>query len=162
VPASLVDLRDAAAWCPACFVDGRPSPAAEGLDTYLALAGRAYAASPAEMARVRRDAGQGRRVIAGSAYLGAIVPESADVHNILGIALAEKGQIGDAIGEFREAVRLEPRSAQSHWHLGAALAYSGDRVGAIEHLLQSVQIDPNNPQARHDLDVVLDRRRQRP
>ena len=162
VPASLVDLRDAAAWCPACFVDGRPSPAAEGLDTYLALAGRAYAASPAEMARVRRAAGQGRRVIAGSAYLGAIVPESADVHNILGIALAEKGQIGDAIGEFREAVRLEPRSAQSHWHLGAALAYSGDRIGAIEHLLQSVQIDPNNPQARHDLDVVLDRRRQRP
>ena len=164
VPASLVDLGEVAAWCPACFVDGRPSPAAEGLDTYLALAGRAYAASPAEMARVRRSAGQESRLIAGSAYLGAIVPESADAHNILGIALAERGRLDEAIAEFRQAVRLEPGSAQSHWHLGAALAYSGDNVGAVEHLLQSVKLDPSNPQARHDLDVVLalDRRRQRP
>ena len=32
-------------------------------------------------------------MIAGSAYLGAIVPESADLHNVLGSALAAKGTV---------------------------------------------------------------------
>ena len=112
VPASIVDLTQVGAWCPTCFVDGKPVPLVEGLDTYLALLGRAYAASAA---RGGPRAPPGRRtrtaLVAGSAYLGAIVPESADVHNILGIALAQQGRIDEAIAEFREALRLDPESA---------------------------------------------------
>ena len=122
---------------------------------YLALVGRAYTAPPLDVARARHQAERLGRVVAGSAYLGAIVPESADMHNILGIALADKGRIDDAIAEFREALRLDPDSAQTHWHLGAALAYQGAREQAVDHLRRSVQLDPNNPQARHDLDVLL-------
>jgi spermidine synthase len=155
VPGSIVDLSGCAAWCPGCFVDGRPAPIVEGLDIYLALLGRAYRASPAETARARSLADRQHRVIAGSAYLGAVVPESADVHNILGIALATKGQLDEAITEFRQALRLDPESATTSWHLGAALASHGARQEAIEHLRRSVQLDPNNPQARHDLEVVL-------
>jgi Flp pilus assembly protein TadD len=94
-------------------------------------------------------------VVAGSAYLGALVPESADVHNILGIALADRGRMDEAIAEFREALRLDPGSAQTHWHLGAALAYRGARDEAVEHLRESVRLDPGNVNARHDLDVLL-------
>ena len=155
VPASIVDLRQVAAWCPRCFVDGKPVPLVEGLDAYLALLDRAYTASPADVARARSLAERQGRVIAGSAYLGAIVPESADLHNVLGIALADSGRVDEAITEFREALRLEPDSAQTHWHLGAALAYRGGREQAIEHLRRSVQLDPNNPLARHDLNVLL-------
>ena len=155
VPASVVDLTQVAAWCPKCFVDGKPVPLVEGLDTYFALLDRAYTASAVEVARVRSLDVRQTRVIAGSAYLGAIVPESADLHNALGIALAEKGKINEAIAEFGEALRLEPDSARTHWHLGAALASRGAREEAIVHLRRSVQLDPNNPQARHDLDVVL-------
>jgi tetratricopeptide (TPR) repeat protein len=155
VPGSIVDLSGSAAWCPGCFVDGQPAPLVEGLDTYLALLGRAYSASPAEMARARTLADRQHRVIAGSAYLGAVVPESADVHNVLGIAFAIKGQLDEAIAEFRQALRLDPESATTYWHLGAALASHGARQEAVEHLRRSVQLDPNNPQARHDLEVVL-------
>jgi spermidine synthase len=155
VPASIVDLRQVASWCPDCFADGRPVPLVDGLDVYLALIARAYAASPADVTRAR-NLSEGRgRTIAGSAYLGAIVPDSAEVHNTLGIAFAERGRIDDAIAEFREALRLGPDSAQTHWHLGAALAYRGAREEAVEHLRRSVQLDPNNPGARHDLDAVL-------
>jgi lipoprotein NlpI len=84
---------------------------AEGLDAYLALLGRAYGASHADVVRARALAEQRHRVIAGSAYLGAIVPESADVHNLLGIDLATKGRIDDAISEFREALRLDQARA---------------------------------------------------
>ena len=155
VPASIVDLRRVASWCPDCFAEGRPVPLVEGLDVYLTLVARAYAASPADVARARKLSEQRGRTIAGSAYLGAIVPDSADVHNTLGIALAEKGRIDEAIAEFREALRLGPDSAPTHWHLGAALAYRGARAEAVEHLRRSVQLDPSNPAARHDLDAVL-------
>jgi len=69
VPASVVDLSQVATWCPKCFVDSRPIPAAEGLDTYLALLGLAYGAAVSDVLRGRRAADRGNRLIAGTAYL---------------------------------------------------------------------------------------------
>jgi spermidine synthase/tetratricopeptide (TPR) repeat protein len=165
VPASVVDLNQAAAWCPMCFVDGRPVPLVEGLDTYFALLDRAYKASAVDVARVRRPAAGPPRLIAGSAYLGAIVPESADLHNTLGIDLAARGKIDEAIAEFGDALRLDPDSAMTHWHLGAALAAGGNhgaralqasaREQAIAHLRRSVQLDPRNGDAQYDLARML-------
>jgi spermidine synthase len=155
VPASVVDLTQVAAWCPKCFVDGKPVPLVEGLDTYFALLDRAYKASAIEVARVRRIAVDPPRVVAGSAYLGAIVPESADLHNTLGIALAARGRIPEAIEEFRAALRLDPDSALTHWHIGAAIAAVGAREDAIAHLRRSVQLDPSNGEAQYDLARML-------
>jgi tetratricopeptide (TPR) repeat protein len=154
VPAAVVDLTRIATWCPSCFDNGVTVRSVEGLDLYLALLNRAYTETPEEGARVRKAADEGR-IFAGSAYLGAVVPEVADVHNDLGIALASKGQLDAAIGEFREALRLEPDSAQSHWHLGAALADRGALDEAAGHLRRSVQLDPTNEDARHDLEALL-------
>ena len=151
VPASLVDLTDIDAWCPKCFVDGLPAPLARGLDTYVQLMTLAYRASPAEVDAVRQMSERGRRLVAGSAYLGSIVPESADLHNILGIASASEGDIDTAVSEFRHALQLAPGSAATHWHLGAALAARGARQEAIEHLRRSVEIDPRNEYAQSDL-----------
>ena len=125
LPASVADVREVAAWCPKCFADGKPVPLVQGLDTYLALLGRAYSATPAEAARTRLLAEGGTRRVDGSAYLGALVPESAEMHNILGSALADKGEFDRAIAEFREALRLEPDSASAHGNLGLALASLG-------------------------------------
>jgi Flp pilus assembly protein TadD len=155
VPASVVDLTGVAAWCPACFMNGRPIPLVEGLDTYLALLDRAYSASPDQVEHARRLSRRDGRVIAGSAYLGAVVPESADVRDTLGVAFASRGAVEDAIKEFREAVRLEPRAAKAHWHLGSALVSSGRREEGLEHLRTSVQLDSTNGQARYDLAIVL-------
>jgi spermidine synthase/Flp pilus assembly protein TadD len=162
VPASVVDLGQVGAWCPRCFVGGKPVPLVDGLDTYMALLERAYIASPAEVSQVRslsdRQSRLGERqdrVIAGSAYLGAIVPESADLHNLLGIALADKGQFAGAIVQFREALRMDPDSAQTHWHLGAALASQDAREEAIGYLRRSVQLDSSNGHAHYDLGGCL-------
>lgn len=155
VPGSVVDLGQVASWCPKCFVDGKTAPSAAGLDLYLALLNRAYAATPSSVGRSRISAAPRNRVLLGSAYLGAIVPDSADVHNVLGIGLAQQDRVDEAITEFREALQRAPDSAETHWHLGAALAYRGARDEAIVHLRRSVEIDPSNPQSRHDLDVVL-------
>src|SRR5262249_46790767 len=134
VPSAIVDLDDVKTWCPKCFVGRSPAPPVEGLDTYLALLGRAYAAPAADGLKAREIAEPSGRVIAGSAYLGAIVPESADLHNFLGLKFAESNKIAEAIGEFRSALQLAPDSALTHWHLGAALASRGDRLEALAHL----------------------------
>jgi len=158
VPGSVVDLSRVAEWCPKCFDNGMPVRVVEGLDLYLALLGRAYMASPEEGARIRAAADTGRRV-AGSAYLGAAVPETADVHNDLGIAYAARGQLDAAIAEFRRALELAPDSAQTHWHLGAALAERGAFDEAEAHLRSSVERDPTNVDAKHDLESVVALRR---
>jgi len=160
VPGSVVDLKSVAEWCPKCFDNGMPVRVVEGLDLYLALLNRAYGASPEEGARIRAAADNGRRV-AGSAYLGVVVPETSDVHNDLGIAYASRGQLDAAIGEFRQALSLEPDSAQTHWHIGAALAERGQLQEAEEHLRTSVQRDPTNLDAKHDLETVSALQRQR-
>ena len=159
VPGSVVDLGTVAEWCPTCFDNGTPVRLVEGLDLHLALLNRSYAATPEEGARIRAAADNGRRV-AGSAYLGTVVPETPEVHNDLGIAYASRGFIDEAIVEFRQSLTLQPDSAQTLWHLGAALASKGDLEEAAALLRSSVQRDPTNKDAQHDLDSVIALQRQ--
>ena len=155
VPTAIVDLAGVADWCPTCFKDGAPVPAAAGLDSYLEVMRMAYAASPEEVARGKALFDRGGRVIAGSAYLGEIVPESADIHNTLGIDLASRGRLAEAIPEFRQALALDPDKAATHWHLGAALASIGSDQEALMHLRRAAELDPANPAIQNDLQVLL-------
>ena len=155
VPGAVVDLGRIAEWCPRCFSGGAPVPSVQGLDTYLALLGLAYGGSPTAVAEARRGAEREGRAVAGSNYLGMIVPESAAMHNVLGVASAADGRLDEAIAEFSRALTLDPESAQTHWHLGAAFASQNRRVEALEHLQRSVQLDPDNGPAQHDLGVIL-------
>ncbi len=40
-----------------------------------------------------------------------LLPEDADVQNAMGIVLATRGEVAEALGHFREAVRLAPDQA---------------------------------------------------
>ena len=142
VPANVVSLDRLREWCPTCFSNGRPVPVVAGLDLYMRIMQLAYEASPAEGARLTEFANAAapdRRLVAGSAYLGAIVPESADLYSAIGVASASRGAMSDAVIAFRKAVDIDPNSAPSHWHL------------AIGHLQRSIALDPNNQYARADL-----------
>ena len=150
----VADLRRAADWCPRCYRDGEPVGHAAGLDVYLSLLGVAYSAPPAEFLRTR-NLPAGSRRIAGSAYLGAVLPESAAVHNLLGVALASRGSLDQAIEEFRRASTLSPAGGETHWHLGAALAARGKIEEALGHLRQAVELEPRHGQARYDLARLL-------
>lgn len=155
VPAAIVSIDRLPDWCPRCFADGAPVPAVAGLDWYMRLLDIAYRATPAEGAHLRDIAKGGQRLVAGSAYLGTIVPERADVYNTLGMERAANGAIGEAIGLFQRALRLDADSAVTHWHLGAALAQNGARDEAIRHLQRSIELDPSNTYARNDLAALI-------
>ena len=154
VPEGVVDIRGVGEWCPRCFVDGQPAGPVSQLPLYLELLTLAYGATPAQVAESRRLWESGDRRIAGSSYLGAIVPESAKTYALLGLAHAQRGDVAGAIGEFRRAIELDPADAPSHWHLGAALAQQGSLDEAVVHLSRSVALDPGNPDAANDLRFV--------
>jgi spermidine synthase len=157
VPANVVTLKRLPEWCPRCFSNGAPVPAVAGLDLYMRLIDLAYRSSAADgvrLAEMVRALAPDRRLVAGSAYLGAIVPESVDLYNAIGINHAAHGAMSDAIVALRKAVAIDPESASSHWHLGAALAEFGARDEAISHLKRSVDLDPGNSDARADLDAL--------
>jgi Flp pilus assembly protein TadD len=152
---SLIDLTQIPTWCPRCFVDGKPVPLIEEMDTYLTLLDQFYTAPPSTAPAIP----YGSRTVDGSAYLGAILPDSSDVHNILGIAMMKRGRFERAVSEFREALRLSPDSAAAHWQLGKALA-SRREGEALDHLRRSVELDPANHAARYDLATALFEARQ--
>jgi len=155
VPGSVVDLRGIGQWCPRCFVDGNPVESVKALPAYLAMLDLAYRAAPGEVLQARRLAERGGRTVAGSGYLGMIVPESAELHNALGIDAATAGRMGEAVEEFSRALAIDPDNAASHWHLGVALASANRHAEALEHLERSAAIDPGNAAVHHDLGLML-------
>jgi predicted membrane-bound spermidine synthase len=165
VPPAIVNVREVSAWCPACFVGGRPAPIVEGLDTYLAVLNLAYTAphiAPAQT--VATGAG---RPIAGSGYLGAIVPQSQKLDSILNAAFIEKYQKGtdllvarqypEAITQLRSALIWNGESAQAHNNLGIALASTGRMDEAINQFRLALTIDPEFDDAKRNLAMATRR-----
>jgi spermidine synthase/tetratricopeptide (TPR) repeat protein len=167
LPPSIVNPTDVASWCPGCFVDGTPAPLVEGLDTYLALMNLAYKAPPVGVARTV-PAGTPARSIAGSGYLGAIIPESADLNAVLRAAFLEKYQdatdlleqrrFKEAVDEFREALQFMPESVEAHNNLGIALASLGRMDEATYQFRMALEIQPDFEDARRNLQLAVGRR----
>jgi tetratricopeptide (TPR) repeat protein len=165
VPSSIVNVSEVTAWCPRCFVGGRPAPIVEGLDTYLSVLNLAYTAphvAPAQT--VATGAG---RPIAGSGYLGAVVPQSQKLDSILNAAFIEKYQKGtdllvarqypEAITELRTALAWNGDSAQAHNNLGIALASTGRMDEAIDQFKLALTIDPDFDDAKRNLAMATRR-----
>jgi spermidine synthase len=158
VPAALVDLSAAGTWCPRCFDGEMPSSAAAGLDTYLALLDQSYHASIDE-ATVAATGGVRQRIL-GSAYLSAILPDTAAVHNVIGVTLLREGRYAEAADAFREALKRRADSMDANRNLGTALAATGHPSEAIEYLRRAVQLAPDNGGAHYELGLLLLRRRE--
>jgi Flp pilus assembly protein TadD len=55
------------------------------------------------------------------------IPESAEAHNNLGVALASLGDVAAAAEHFKTAVSLDPQFIEARNNLAAALASGGGR-----------------------------------
>jgi tetratricopeptide (TPR) repeat protein len=162
VPLSIVNVGEVAAWCPACVVDGRPAPIVAGLDTYLAVLNLAYRAP--RLAPAQTVATGAVRPIAGSGYLGAVVPPSQELDSILDAAFVEKYQRGtdllvarqypQAIDEFQAALTWNDDSAQAHNNLGIALASVGRMDEAIDQFKLALAINPDFNDAKRNLTMA--------
>ena len=71
----------------------------------------------------------------------------------LGLALAGRGQIEEAIAYYRKALEIEPNFIEAHNNLGIALADRGEVVEAIQHY--KVVIDLASARNDNDLADVI-------
>ncbi len=73
----------------------------------------------------------------------------------LGVALADCGQVDEAIVHFRKALELMPDCADAHNGLAAALAARGQIDDAITHYRKALEIKPDYAQAHNNLAAAL-------
>jgi protein O-mannosyl-transferase len=81
-------------------------------------------------------------------------------YKVLGDALDKKGQTGEAIKEFREAIRRRPGYADAHSNLGVALAKEGQTDAAIHEFEETIRLKPDHANAHFNLGIALDKRGQ--
>lgn len=75
-----------------------------------------------------------------------------------GFALAKQNKTAEAIGAFREAVRIDPDLIEAHFSLGVLLARGG-REGYAEstrHFLEVLRLNPRDTDARINISNLLE------
>jgi protein O-mannosyl-transferase len=81
--------------------------------------------------------------------------KSSFAHNNLGLAVADRGAVAEAIEEFRKAVEIDPAFVEAHANLGLFLAQQGSSTEAIVHLREALKIDPAFANAHNTLGNIL-------
>jgi predicted O-linked N-acetylglucosamine transferase (SPINDLY family) len=84
-----------------------------------------------------------------------IRPESPEVHNNLGVTLAQQGHLADAVVAFQMAARLKPDYAEAHNNLGNALREQGQLQPAVASLEEALRLQPHYPEANTNLGIAL-------
>jgi tetratricopeptide (TPR) repeat protein len=77
-------------------------------------------------------------------------PQEALIHKNLGEALAAKGKLDEAMGEYRRALVLTNDPA-THYSLGLTLAVGRRWEPAIEQFSETVRLSPTNAEAHYNL-----------
>jgi len=79
------------------------------------------------------------------------VPQSFEVHELLGLVYAAQSQDAKANEHLERAVRLNPNSAEARTNLAANLSRLGKLGPAEEQFRKAAQLEPENFDANHNL-----------
>jgi tetratricopeptide (TPR) repeat protein len=78
-------------------------------------------------------------------------------HDNLGAVLRSKHRTADAIGHFREALRVRPQSVEAHINLGEALVAEGKIGEALPEIETALRLNPNIAEAQMALGLAMDK-----
>ena len=81
-------------------------------------------------------------------------------HYDLGAALVQKGQIDEAINQYRESLRLKPDFTDAHYNLAITLGKKGQIDEAISQYQESLRLKPDFTDAHYNLGNALGRKGQ--
>jgi tetratricopeptide (TPR) repeat protein len=104
-----------------------------------------------QLAVKQYDAGRFAEAAAQLERLLPRVPNSFEVHELLGQVYASLSEDAKAIEHLETAVRLEPDSAPARTNLAASLLHSGKPELAGEEFRKALELEPRNFDANHNL-----------
>lgn len=67
-------------------------------------------------------------------------PDSAEVHEVLGGALASHGDFPGAMAQYRKALRISPHLASAHYELGLMILANSQTPAALEEAAQQFEL----------------------
>ncbi len=108
-----------------------------------------------ELAELCREAGQPQRAAELYGQLLEQDPHQPDLHNGLGLALAEQGKWEEAIAAFRRALEQDPQRAEAYINLGTALLEQDQPEAAIEAYRAALALQPERPRVYFNLATAL-------
>ena len=77
-------------------------------------------------------------------HTAAVTTRNSVAHNLLGVYLARKGDIKEAMHEFEEALKIAPRDVGSLYNFARALAVQGRSAEAVEYYNRVLVLAPGN------------------
>jgi tetratricopeptide (TPR) repeat protein len=80
-----------------------------------------------------------------------IKPAYAEAHLNLGLCLAQKGKIEDAMAHYQKALGIKAGYAEAHNNLGICFAQQGKLAEAIPQFQKALEINPGYLDAHHNL-----------
>lgn len=93
--------------------------------------------------------------LAARRALAVIAPQAEEAHLHLAESLRARGSYGEAIGAYRESLRLKPASLEAQLNLGVTLAVVGRTDQAIEAYQRVLALDSSYAIARFNLAGLL-------
>ncbi len=84
-------------------------------------------------------------------------PDSENLHNYLGLIHLQRGEIGDAIAEFRESIRLFPNDVWARQQLASVYEDNDRYFEAQIQYQQLLNVDPENLLAKTRLQALAQR-----
>jgi tetratricopeptide (TPR) repeat protein len=85
-----------------------------------------------------------------------VTTDNDRAYNGLGAELGNRGKIDEAIGKFREAIRINPSFADAHVNLAVALSLQGKVAEAIPHYAEALRLQPGHREARNHYAEALE------
>jgi Tfp pilus assembly protein PilF len=117
--------------------------------------------SPANLddlvSQAQRAQAAGRLVEAAAVFrkILNVRPDVAEVHNDLGIVLAQQGKLDLAAARFARAIALKPGLLEAHFNLGNSLKELGKLDEAAAAFRQALALKPDYAEAHNNLGNVL-------
>jgi len=79
------------------------------------------------------------------------------MHNQLGLALAERGRLPEAVSHYVQALRVHPRYAEAHTNLGVAFLEQGALPEAAACFGEALRLYPGFEEAHNNMGIALER-----
>jgi tetratricopeptide (TPR) repeat protein len=101
------------------------------------------------------QAGYWRNSITLFGHTLQVTKENALAHTNLGIALAMRGRLDQAVAHYTEALRIKPDFAEVHYNLGVVLAAQGRLEQAKAQFIETLRLKPKIAEAHNGLGEIL-------